>query len=251
MANCRFLAGAAAELVPSCADRIRVAYNGCDATQFVPAPSRDRTRAAVSFAPDRSYFVCCATVLERKGMAELAAAWRLFASRRPDWRLIVVGPIVSKRLARQLREAGPSSVTLVGPARPDRVLSYLQAADGYVQPSLTEGIANATMEAMAVGVPVVSADAGGQREVVRDGENGWLVPVHDVRALANAMDALAGNPDRARALGARGRETVITRFDPLAHAERLSELLTDLHLGRHARPDISSASFPGEARREA
>ena len=251
MANCRFLAAAGAELAPAEAHRIRVAYNGCDATQFFPAPSRERARAAVSFAPDRSYFVCCATVLERKGMAELAAAWRLFASRRPDWRLVVVGPIVSKRLARQLRAAGPDSVTLAGPARPERVLAYLQAADGYVQPSLTEGIANATMEAMAVGVPVVSADAGGQRELVRDGENGWLVPIHDVRALADAMGSLADDRVRARALGACGRETVLTQFDPLVHAERLSDLLTDLHLGRSAQPDISSASFPGEARREA
>jgi len=251
MANCRFLAEAGAALAPAAADRIRVAYNGCDAGRFFPAPSRERARAAVSFAPDRSYFVCCATVLERKGMAELAAAWRLFASRRPDWRLVVVGPIVSKQLARQLRAAGPDSVTLAGPARPERVLAYLQAADGYVQPSLTEGIANATMEAMAVGVPVVSADAGGQRELVHDGENGWLVPVHDVRALADAMGALADDPDQARALGARGRETVLRRFDPLVHAERLSELLTDLHYGRVTRPDITSASFPGEARREA
>jgi glycosyltransferase involved in cell wall biosynthesis len=251
MANCGYLAAAGAELAPAAADRIRVAYNGCDASRFHPAPSRERARAAVSFAPDRSYFVCCATVLERKGMAELAAAWRLFASRRPDWRLVVVGPIVSKRLARQLAAAGRDSITLAGPARPERVLAYLQAADGYVQPSLTEGIANATMEAMAVGVPVVSSDAGGQRELVRDGENGWLVPVHDVRALADAMSSLADGRDRARELGAAGRETVLSQFDPLAHATRLSELLTDLHLGRGAQPEVSSARFPGETRRQA
>jgi len=65
------------------------------------------------------------------------------------------------------------------------------------------------------------------------------------------MGSLADDRVRARALGACGRETVLTQFDPLVHAERLSDLLTDLHLGRSAQPDISSASFPGEARREA
>jgi len=251
MANCRFLADAGAELVPASADRIRVAYNGCDASQFRPAASRERARLAVSFSPGRKYFVCCATVLERKGMAELAAAWRVFSQRRPGWRLVVIGPVVSRKLARALLEAGRDSVTLIGQVSPARVLAYLQAADGYVQPSHTEGIANATMEAMAVGVPVVSADAGSQRELVRDGENGWLVPVHDAPALVHAMMSLADDPEGARMLGMRGRETVLREFDPMVHAERLSDLLTELSDGAGARVHGSSASLPGEARREA
>ena len=251
LANCRFLAEAGAELAPASAHRIRVAYNGCDASLFRPAASRERARRAVSFAPGRSYFVCCATVLERKGMAELAAAWRVFAQRRPGWHLVVIGPVVSRTLARALLDAGRDSVTLVGQVSPARVLAYLQAADGYVQPSHTEGIANATMEAMAVGVPVVSADAGSQREVVRDGENGWLVPVHDAPALVNAMIALADDAEGARTRARRGRETVVREFDPLAHAQRLSDLLTELNTGDDARLDVASARFPGETRREA
>jgi glycosyltransferase involved in cell wall biosynthesis len=251
LANCRFLAEAGAELAPASADRIRVAYNGCDASLFRPAESRERARRAVSFAPGRSYFVCCATVLERKGMAELAAAWRAFAQRRPGWHLVVIGPLVSRPLARALLDAGRDSVTLVGQVSPARVLAYLQAADGYVQPSHTEGIANATMEAMAVGVPVVSADAGSQREVVRDGENGWLVPVHDAPALVDAMIALADDPEGARKRAMRGRETVVREFDPLAHAQRLSDMLTELNTGDDARLDVASARLPGETRRKA
>jgi phosphatidylinositol alpha-1,6-mannosyltransferase len=162
-------------------------------------------------------------------MSELAQAWRSFAPRRPGWRLVVVGPIVSKRHARELRQAGPESVALVGRVGPERVLAYLQAADGYVQPSHTEGIANATMEAMAVGVPVATTAAGSQGELVHDGENGWLVPVHDAPALARAMTEIADDPTRARVLGHHGRETVRTSFDPMTHAARLSELLTELH----------------------
>jgi glycosyltransferase involved in cell wall biosynthesis len=250
LANCQHLAAAGAQLAPESAGRIRVAYNGCDANRFRPAESRDRARAAVSFASHLSYFVCVATVLERKGMSELAAAWRAFAPRRADWRLVVVGPVVSKDLARELREAGPDTVTLTGQVRADRVLDYLQAADGYIQPSHTEGIANATMEAMAVGVPVVTADAGSQRELVTDGVNGWLAPVRDVPALVHAMSALADDPVHARELGRRGRETVITKFDHLAHAERLSDMLGGL-VERSDAPRFLSARLPGESRREA
>jgi teichuronic acid biosynthesis glycosyltransferase TuaC len=251
LANCKYLAAAGAELAPESAERIRVAYNGCDADRFRPAESRDRARASVSFAPNLSYFVCVATVLERKGMAELAAAWRSFSARRSGWRLVVVGPIVSRHLARELKESGRDTVTLTGQVPADRVLNYLQAADGYVQPSHTEGIANATMEAMAVGVPVVTADAGGQRELISDGSDGWVVPVHDVPALVRAMMELADDAGRARELGRRGRETVITKFDPLAHSERLSELLSGLAERSDSRRPILSARLPGETRREA
>ena len=251
LANCQHLATAGAALAPESAGRIRVAYNGCDANRFRPADSREHARAAVSFASHLSYFVCVATVLERKGMSELAAAWRAFAAQRPDWRLVVIGPIVSKDLARELRAAGPDSVTLTGQVQADRVLDYLQAADGYVQPSHTEGIANATMEAMAVGVPVVTADAGSQRELVTDGVNGWLTPARDVPALVRAMSALADDAVHARELGRRGRETVITKFDPIAHAERLSDMLHRLVERNDARRALLSARLPGESRREA
>lgn len=241
MANCRALADAGVELVPEVTSRMRIAYNGCDASQFQPAISREEARRAVSFDGDRSYFVCCATVLERKGIAELAEAWREFAARHASWRLVVVGPIVSKALARRLREAGPDSVTLVGRVAANRVLAFLQAADGYVQPSHTEGIANATMEAMATAVPVIATDAGGQRELVNDGENGWLVPVHDVRALVAAMTALAADAEHARLLGQRGRDTVRKKFDPLDHATRLSDMLTRMHALGHVGGSQASA----------
>jgi glycosyltransferase involved in cell wall biosynthesis len=104
------------------------------------------------------------------------------------------------------------------------------------------------MEAMAVGVPVVATDAGSQAEVVRDRENGWLVPTRDVPALLDAMLELADDAERARSFGLLGRETICTRFDPLTHATRLSDLLTDLHARDGAE---ESARLPGEARRQA
>lgn len=219
---------------PEAAPRLRVAYNGCDAEHFRPATSRDAVRASVSFAPGRRYMVFCGSVIERKGITELATAWRSFAPRHPNWQLVIVGPIVSKALAVELLAAGPTSVRLVGRVPSDDVPYYLQAADGYVQPSHTEGIANATMEAMAVGLPVITTGAGGQGELVRHGENGWLVPVHDAPAVAQAMAELAGEPERAWSYGRQARAAVIERFHALTHAEHVSALLTELARRRAA-----------------
>jgi glycosyltransferase involved in cell wall biosynthesis len=85
------------------------------------------------------------------------------------------------------------------------------------------------MEAMAVGLPIVATSAGGQQEVVRGGVNGWLVPVNDPAALADAMDELARAPHIAKARGESARQTIIERFDPISEVSGLSARLVELH----------------------
>src|SRR5262249_29176632 len=67
-------------------------------------------------------------------------------------------------------------VTLRGVCSPDAVLEELRAADIFVLPSLSEGLSNSTLEAMAVGLPVVVTDVGGNREIVEHGVSGFVVP---------------------------------------------------------------------------
>lgn len=81
-------------------------------------------------------------------------------------------------------------------------------------------------EAMAAGVPVVATEEVGVPEMVEDGGSGILVPPDDAAAVARALDELLGDPDRRRAMGARGKEIVAERFDLRDQARRLLELLT-------------------------
>jgi colanic acid/amylovoran biosynthesis glycosyltransferase len=98
-------------------------------------------------------------------------------------------------------------VHLAGGMPPSRVLEELQKADLFVLSSHEEGIANAALEAMAAGLPVVTTAAGGMAEVVRDGIDGFVVPVRDIEALTDrigllladaALRAEMGNAARAR-----------------------------------------------------
>jgi glycosyltransferase involved in cell wall biosynthesis len=84
------------------------------------------------------------------------------------------------------------------------------------------------VEAMASGVPVVASAAGGPREVVRDGETGYLVPPGDAGALAAAVARLATDPGLRRAMGAAGRRDVAARFDIRAHAAACTTLYRGL-----------------------
>jgi glycosyltransferase involved in cell wall biosynthesis len=233
LANCEALRERAGQLVPGCAADIAVVYNGCDPDRFRPADDRAGARSRLGLGPDTRMLLCCADVKPVKGIEELSSAWRTFSARHPDWRLTVVGRVIHHELARVLRRVG--RVRLTGRLDAERVLGHLQAADGYVQPSRLEGLANATMEAMAAGLPVITTDTCGQRELVQDQENGWLVPARDPAALTRALEALASDPDRAWRLGRAARHTIETRFSTAAHVERLAAVLAETSTASRAR----------------
>jgi glycosyltransferase involved in cell wall biosynthesis len=95
----------------------------------------------------------------------------------------------------------------------DDVRPWLADSDLFVLPSLSEGISITLLEAMAAGLPAVATDVGGNREVIRDGETGLLVPVEDAAALASAMLSVLTDPVQARRMGAAGRERVDADFN--------------------------------------
>jgi glycosyltransferase involved in cell wall biosynthesis len=79
-------------------------------------------------------------------------------------------------------------------------------------PSRFEGLCLAVIEAQAAGVPVVATPVGGIRETVLEGETGWLVPPHDVEALAERISWCLDHPEEARAVAAEAQRRVRERF---------------------------------------
>ena len=99
-------------------------------------------------------------------------------------------------------------VRLLGPLSRDSVLELFHAADGTVLSSGWENFPHSVVESLAVGTPVLATDVGGVAEVVRDGENGLLVPPGDPAALAAAIDRFAGDEDLRRRLRAAAAPSV-------------------------------------------
>ena len=95
----------------------------------------------------------------------------------------------------------------------NEVVEALQAADVFLLASLSEGLSTATLEAMAVGLPVVVTDVGGMREAVTDGVEGRVVPPRDPAALAAALLELAADAPLRAAMGERGRRRASKHFD--------------------------------------
>ncbi|WP_179319492.1 glycosyltransferase family 4 protein [Winogradskyella helgolandensis] len=105
-------------------------------------------------------------------------------------------------------------VALVGAMAQTELIPFLQQFHGMLLPSLKEGIANVVLEAMALGLPVVSTDCGGMVEVVIPNETGWLVPVRDAEAMANAVIALSVTSEfELHAITKRAHEFVKEEFN--------------------------------------
>jgi colanic acid/amylovoran biosynthesis glycosyltransferase len=129
------------------------------------------------------------------------------------------------RLLYLIRELGlEGRVELLDGLSHEQVRERMQASDVLLHPSLSEGIANCVLEAMACGLPVVVTDCGGMTEAVADGIEGFVCPTRDPGALAAALRRLADNPDLARELGEAGRRRILADFTLEAETKAYLEL---------------------------
>jgi len=119
-----------------------------------------------------------------------------------------------EKLAFMINELGLGDcVTLLGTRTQDQVKDQLEWADALLLPSLSEGISNAVLEAMAAGLPVVSTTCGGMQEVIDDSVDGYLVAVGDTTAMADRLAALGRDQDLRHRLGAAAALRAAADFD--------------------------------------
>jgi glycosyltransferase involved in cell wall biosynthesis len=187
------------------ADRVAVVRNGVDLAELDRAGRRAPDRPA----PEPGAFVCIANMHHPvKGQGDLLVAMREVLRERPEARLVLVGDGVRRPLLeRQARLLGIAERCHFLGHRRDGPSILARGCAG-VSASYAEGISNAILEAMAMRLPVVSTAVGGSPEIVRDGENGFLVPPGAPAALARRMLDLLRDERLRRRLGARGRRLV-------------------------------------------
>ena len=123
-----------------------------------------------------------------------------------------------------------SQVFLHGKLPPAEVIQQLQQSDIFVLSSLSEGISNAVLEAMSCGLPVVTTDCGGMREAVQDGVEGFVVPVRDPEAMAEALHKLALDSDLRKSMGRAGRERVLADFNSQSQIQAFVNLFESVRV---------------------
>lgn len=170
----------------------RVIPNGVDTEHFRPRP-RAEARRLLDLPADCEVVVSIGSLSARKGHQRVLEAIPAVVAVRPNVLYVVVGGpgpegdtrLLLHRLTDELRLAG--HVRLVGPRPHDEIPLWLAAADLFCLATSNEGRANAILEALACGVPVITTPVGGNAEIVRHGDNGLLVPLGDGAALSQAL----------------------------------------------------------------
>jgi glycosyltransferase involved in cell wall biosynthesis len=141
-----------------------------------------------------------------KGLNYLLSAWK--ALDLPDSELVLVGG--ADEFGTQLLKASSANFTWLGNVSPDEIHVWFRESDIFVFPSLAEGSALVTYEAMAAGLPVViTQNAGG---VARDGLEGFVVPVRDSDALASRIAHLHDHPEVRLRMGRNARQLIVNEY---------------------------------------
>ena len=212
-----------------------VVYSGFDLEPYRRArENRPGIRREAGIPADAVVIGMIGRLFPLKGQEYLLSAFLPVARRFPRTRLLFVGDgVLRPSLEARARAAGiADSVFFAGLVPPGAIPGFVAAMDILAHPSLREGIPKAVAQAFAGGKPVVAFDADGARELVRDGDTGYLVPPRDAGTMAARLALLVENPGEATAMGRRGRELVERLFpveQMVAGVEAVYAGTRDLH----------------------
>ena len=172
-------------------------YLGVDLSHFRPrSDARPKTAGALFRVINAGAFT------HRKGMHYLAEAARMLDAR--VFEFLNVGfhggrlPFAVPHNFRVLRRVGQPAL-----------LEHYWQSDVFVLPTIEDGFPVVIPQAMACGLPVITTPNGSGPDLIRDGENGFIVPIRDARAIADRLEWMRVHPEETYAMGQRARQTVV------------------------------------------
>lgn len=227
-------------------ERISVIHNGIDLAEYKPSRN-DAALRALGVDPDRPYILFVGRITRQKGIIHLVRAIRHL---KPGFQVVLcAGAPDTPEIAAEMQQAVASAREHHGEivwiekmvSRPEAIALY-SGASVFVCPSIYEPFGIINLEAMACGTPVVASAVGGIKEVVVDGETGFLVPLRQMKEspfeatepevfaadLAARINLLMEDPKLAAKMGAAGRRRAEEFFGWDAIARKTERLYSEL-----------------------
>jgi len=223
-------------------EKLEVVYNGVDVEYFKPANKRERSRIRekLGIRDDAPFLLYVGHLSPRKGIRFLLKAVPEVLSEFPNATFALVGgtPKFVKRkdylqtwigMAEKLKVQ--RNVLFLGEVGHNETLTYYQAADVFVFPTLYEGLAKALLEAMACELPIVATKIGGNGDAIANGKNGFLVNPYDSEELSSAVIEVLSNPSFGEQLGKNARQTACRSFTWEGVAKRIHSVYEEVLKG--------------------
>jgi colanic acid/amylovoran biosynthesis glycosyltransferase len=227
-------------LDPSQWDKVRVVHCGLEESFFAPPPAAGPATARPVPPPGEPRFVCVGRICEQKGQLLLVEAVAKLAARGLALQLVFAGdgemrPQLEAAIAKHRLQG---RVGITGWISGEAVRDEIVAARALVLPSFAEGLPVVLMEAMALRRAVISTFVAGIPELVRSGEDGWLVPAGDLEALCAALEEAAFCPvETLEAMGNAACQRALARHSIDVAAAELARIFP---ASREAVPKVIS-----------
>ncbi len=186
---------------------------GLSLDDYIPKRSRDEVRHAWDLPKDSIVLGMAGRLEPVKGHSDLLQAFALLAPRYPRLHLVLMGTgYLLPQLEDQVNALGLGQrVHFLGWV--EDLVSHMAALDFFVLSSRYEGLGVVLLEALVLGIPVVSTRVGGTQDIVDDGVTGLFSAPNEPTALAQAISRLMDDPEQARRMAQAGREKVLHEYD--------------------------------------
>ena len=220
--------------VPS--SRLTRIPNGIDLQGFLPAAPelKSQTRKNLGLDPDEKIILFVGRLEHKKRVDFLLKAWeRVQAAGKRHARLLIVGDGSLRSELETLRDKIENGTAVSFYGETKDIAAIMQAADIFVLPSVSEGLANVFLESMASALPVIATNTNGNTEILTHMKNALLFREEDIQDLADAIRFLLTNEEVAVRLGVNARRLVEERFNLTHVAQRYAELYTLLDSGQN------------------
>jgi glycosyltransferase involved in cell wall biosynthesis len=204
---------------------IHVVPNGVDISRYRPvsAERKKELRAELGWPKEGLCFLYVGRLSPEKRLPDFLRVWAESGKQAAAF-VSFVGEGSERAVINQAAAESKIQDRVFFNALMDRVEKAYGAADIFILPSISEGLSNALLEAMAAGLAVLASDVGGTPEAVIHRESGLLFPATDQKALKDAASELMMDPDLVSRLGRRARETAVQRFSLKKVADCYEEL---------------------------
>ncbi len=219
--------------------------SGVDIDSFsagrISQEQRDQLRRRLGIAQSEIVVTMIARLLIPKGVREFVAAAEHLSHRA---KFILIGdsdPGNPSTLALESLKSSIKKGALILPGHQENISEWLAISDIYALPSYREGLPRTVLEAMAMGLPVITTDAPGCRETVMHEENGLLIPPRQVEPLIQALERMINSPKERQRMGRRSREIAEQRFSHRVIFQQYLDLYQELCQARIQRASINPA----------
>lgn len=169
---------------------------------------------------------------KRKGCYDIPAVAKLVAEEIPHVKFLLCGTgneTDEKAIRKLIKEKNvETNFVFAGWIRNEKKDRALRDSDIFFLPSYNEGMPMSILDAMGYGLPIVSTDIGGIPQIVRNGENGYILSPGDIRAMSDVIRYLLQHPDKSKLMGKESMKIINNKFSLQIHEKKLSQLYSNL-----------------------